>query len=225
MPSVYPISLLIEGRRCLVIGGGKVAERKVLSLLEAGAQVRVVSPEATREIADLAAAGRIEWRRAEASEADLADAFLVIAATDDAAVNARLAAAANAAGKLVNAVDQPADCNFFVPASVRRGPVLLTVSTGGGSPALAKRLREKLEAAFGPEYGELAALMERLRPEIMAAIDTQARRAEVWERILDSAVLELLGQGNHAEAETLARELAGLPVPPSPERRGAGGEA
>ena len=210
MPSVYPISLLIEGRRCLVIGGGKVAERKVAALLEAGACVRVVSPEATSEIARLADAGRIEWRRAEGSEADLVDAFLVIAATDDAGLNARLAAAADAAGKLVNAVDQPGDCNFFVPASVRRGSVLLTVSTGGGSPALAKRIRRELESAFGPEYGELAALMERLRPEIMSAIETQPERASAWERILDSAVLELLGQGRQAEAEALAREVAGL---------------
>jgi precorrin-2 dehydrogenase/sirohydrochlorin ferrochelatase len=210
MPSVYPISLLIEGRRCVVVGGGKVAERKVASLLEAEACVRVVSPEVTEEIGRLAQAGRIEWRQTEANEADVADAFLVIAATDDPQLNARVAAAAEAAGKLVNAVDQPADCNFFVPASVRRGPVLLTVSTGGGSPALAKRLRRELEAAFGPEYGELAALMERLRPEVMAAIGSQSERAEAWERILGSPVLELLKQGKPAEAEALARDVAGL---------------
>jgi len=207
---VYPVSLLIEGRRCVIIGGGKVAERKVLSLLEAGGSVRVVAPEATGTIVRLAVEGRIEWEGGPASEADLTDAFLVIAATDDAELNARLAAAADAAGKLVNAVDQPEDCNFFVPASVRRGPILLTVSTGGGSPALAKRIRQDIEARFGPEYAELAELMERLRPEMMAAIGTQAERAQAWERILDSAVLELLGQGKQAEAEALAREVAGL---------------
>jgi precorrin-2 dehydrogenase/sirohydrochlorin ferrochelatase len=210
MPSVYPISLLLEGRLCVVVGGGKVAERKVQALLQAGGRVRVVSPVATDEIADLAAAGRVDWRPRDGCEADLTDAFLVILATDDAALNAQLAAAADAAGKLVNAVDQPADCNFHVPAAVRRGPVVLTVATGGGSPALAKRMRQELEAVFGPEYGELAALMERLRPEVLATLATQPERAAAWERILDSAAFELLRQGKPAEAEASAREAAGL---------------
>ncbi|MBM3474339.1 MAG: bifunctional precorrin-2 dehydrogenase/sirohydrochlorin ferrochelatase [Armatimonadetes bacterium] len=210
MRGVYPISLLIEGRCCVVIGGGSVAERKVHSLLEAGGRVRVVSPEATPEIARLAEEGRIEWRRAEGSEADLADAFLVIAATDDPGLNSRLAAAAQAAGKLVNAVDQPEDCSFFVPATVRRGPILFTISTAGGSPALAKRIRQELEQRFGPEYGQLAELLERLRPEVMAAIGAQPERAQAWERILDAPVLELLRQGLQAEAEALARRLAGI---------------
>jgi precorrin-2 dehydrogenase/sirohydrochlorin ferrochelatase len=210
MRGVYPISLLIEGRCCVVIGGGSVAERKVQSLLEAGGCVRVVSPEACQAIARLADERRIEWRRAEGSEADLADAFVVIAATDDPELNSRLAAAAQAAGKLVNAVDQPGDCSFFVPATVRRGPILFTVSTGGGSPALAKRLRQDVEQRFGPEYGRLAELLERLRPEVMAAGGTQPERAQAWERIVDSPVLELLRQGRQAEAESLARQFAGL---------------
>jgi precorrin-2 dehydrogenase/sirohydrochlorin ferrochelatase len=210
MRKVYPISLLLKGRRCVVAGGGAVAERKVASLLEAGGAVRVVAPEVTEGIAQLAEAGRIQWRATEASEADIADAFLVIVATDDRELNARMAAVAEAAGKLVNTVDQPEDCSFFVPASVRRGPILLTISTGGGSPALAKRIRRELEGRFGPEYGELAEMLERLRPEIMAAIHSQPERAKAWERILDSAVLELLRQGKHAEAEELARKVAGL---------------
>jgi len=214
MRNVYPVSLLIEGRLCAVIGGGKVAERKVLSLLEAGAHVRVVSPEVTPGIAQLAEEGRVEWRQAVASETDIADAFLVIAATDDREMNARIAAAAKAAGKLVNAVDQPEDCNFFVPASVRRGPILLTVSTGGGAPALAKRLRESLEAQFGPAYGELAGLMDRIREDVIRSLPGQADRAAAWERILDSPVLELLRQGKRDEAERLARQVAGL-APPS----------
>jgi precorrin-2 dehydrogenase/sirohydrochlorin ferrochelatase len=210
MKKVYPISLRLKGRRCVVIGGGAVAERKVASLLEAGGTVRVVAPEVTEGIAQVAEAGRLEWRATEATEADIEDAFVVIVATDDRELNVRMAAVAEAAGKLVNAVDQPEDCNFFVPAAVRRGPILLTVSTGGGSPALAKRIRRELEAHFGPEYGDLAELLERLRPEVMAAIHSQPERAKAWERILDSAVLELLRQGQHAEAEALAREVAGL---------------
>ena len=211
MRKVYPIGLLVEGRRCVVVGGGAVAERKVASLLEAGGLVRVVSPDATPELARLAAEGRIEWRRAEAIEADVAGAFLSIVATDDATLNARLAAAANASGHLVNAVDQPDDCNFFVPASVQRGPILLTVSTGGGSPALAKRLRRELEARFGPEYGELAGILACLRAEVMESFATQAARAAAWERVLDSAALELLEQGRRDEAAAEARRAAGLP--------------
>jgi precorrin-2 dehydrogenase/sirohydrochlorin ferrochelatase len=211
MRKVYPVSLLIEGRCCLVVGGGTVAERKVASLLEAGAEVRVFAPEVTGTILRLAVEGQIEWAGPAVVEADLADAFLVILATDDRALNARLAAAARAAGKLVNAVDQPEDCSFFVPASVQRGPILLTVSTGGGSPALAKRLRQELEAHFGPEYGELAELLAGLRGELSAKLPSQAQRAQAWERILDSPVLELLRQGKPVEARALARELAGLP--------------
>ncbi len=207
METAYPINLLLAGRRCVVIGGGAVAERKVDSLLEAGAAVRVVAPEVTPHLASLAEAGRIEWHRAEATEADLADAFLVILATDDAGLNARLAAAADAAGKLVNAVDQPEACNFYVPASIRRGPLLLTIATGGASPALAKRLRREIEAHLGPEYGELAALLGRLRETIDQTGHTQPERARAWERVVNSQVLGYLRDGRAEEAEALAREL------------------
>jgi precorrin-2 dehydrogenase len=208
MRKVYPVNLLLEGKPCVVIGGGPVAERKVRSLLEAGARVRVVAPGVTPRIAAWAEERRVEWRRAEATEQDLSDAFLVIAATDDREVNARVAAWAEPAGKLINAVDQPDECNFIVPATVRRGPVLLTVSTGGDSPALAKRLREDLERHIGPEYGELAEMLGRLREEVTSAIRTQRERAEAWERVLDSEALELLRQGKREEAEALVRRVA-----------------
>jgi len=207
MADVYPINLLLEGRLCVVVGGGAVAERKVGSLLEARATVRVVSPEVTRHLAALVGARQIEWRQAEATEADLADAFLVILATDDATLNTRLARAADAAGKLVNAVDQPEACNFHVPASIRRGPLMLTISTGGASPALARHIREELESRFGPEYGELAELLGRLRQTVDQAHRSQPERARAWERVVNSQVLDLLRDGRQAEAEALAREL------------------
>jgi precorrin-2 dehydrogenase/sirohydrochlorin ferrochelatase len=177
----------------------------------------VIAPELSPGIARLAREGQVEWRRRGASEADVEDAFLVIAATDDRDLNARIAAAANARGKLVNAVDQPDDCNFFVPATVRRGPVLLTVATGGASPALAKRLRQQLERHVGPEYGDLAELLADLRETVIAKLPRQADRSAAWERILDSPVLELIRQGKRAEAEVLARSLAGLTAQPDDE--------
>jgi len=207
MADVYPVNLLLEGRLCLVVGGGGVAERKADSLLEARATVRVVSPEVTRHLVALVDAGQIEWREAEATEADLADAFLVILATGDPDLNARLARAADAAGKLVNAVDQPEACNFHVPASIRRGPLLLTISTGGTSPALARRIREELESHFRPEYGQLAELLGRLRQTVNQTHRSQPERARAWERVVDSQVLGLLRDGRQAEAEALAREL------------------
>jgi precorrin-2 dehydrogenase/sirohydrochlorin ferrochelatase len=215
MTEIYPISLLIEGRQAVVVGGGEVAERKVLSLLEARAAVRVVAPEATPRLRSLAAEGAIVWRPGQATEADIADAFVVILATDDPDLNARMAAVAQGMGKLVNAVDQPEACNFFVPASVRRGPLVITVATGGASPALAKRIRREVETRFGPEYGELADLLAGLRASVSKQQGAQPRRARDWERVLDSPVLELLREGRRAEAEALARSL--LESEPTPE--------
>jgi precorrin-2 dehydrogenase/sirohydrochlorin ferrochelatase len=207
MSEIYPIGLIIEGRQCIVVGGGTVAERKVEALAEARGDVVVVAPEVTPKLAQWGQEGRIHWRQADAVDQDLSDAFLLIIATDDRDLNSRLAARALERGQLVNAVDQPDDCNFHVPASVRHGPVLLTISTGGASPALSKRMRRELETHFGPEYGELAGLMGRLRPEAAERIGTQRERAETWERVLDSEVLELLRQGKGAEAEALARSI------------------
>lgn len=211
MRAVYPVSLRVEGKCCVVIGGGAVAQRKVQDLLKAGAQVRVIAPDVSPDIASLARDGQVEWHPRAASETDVEGAFLVIAATDDRDLNARIAAAADAAGKLANAVDQPDDCSFFVPATVRRGPILLTVSTGGASPALARRIRQKLETEIGPEYGDLAELLASLRETVIETLPHQADRSRAWERILDSRVLELIRHGKRTEAEALARSLVGLP--------------
>lgn len=207
MPEIYPIGLIIEGEACVVIGGGTIAERKVDALLQAKGHVTVVAPSVTDRLAELAAEDRIECREREAVDADLADAFLAIIATDDPKLNSRLASVALEAGKLVNAVDQPEDCNFHVPASVRRGPLTLTISTGGASPALAKRIRKELQACFGPEHGQLCELLGRLRPLAAEIMQEQSDRAQAWERILDSPVLELLRQGRAEEAEAHARSI------------------
>ena len=199
----YPALLDLEGKRCVVVGGGEVAERKVQSLLECGAQVVVIAPQATQAIGDLARQGRIGLSVKSYTRGDLGGALLVIAAaTPD--VNARVAADAKRDRVLVNAVDDPEHCDFIVPAVARRGPVLIAISSHGASPALSRRLRQLIEGCVGPEYGDLAELMGRLRPEVIAIGDEDERR-RIWEAILDSRALELLRDGRRDEAELEAR--------------------
>jgi len=187
-----------------------VAARKVRSLLNAGAKVRVVAREATEPIRRLAEEGILDLQVREFVPEDLEGAFLAIVATDDADLNEGASAECHRRGVLVNVVDQPALCSFYVPAVVERGPISIAISTGGASPALARRLRERLEEAVGEEYGALAALMGELRGEVLAAFTEQSERAEAWRRLLDSDVLDLLAQGETEEAKESARRVMGI---------------
>jgi siroheme synthase-like protein len=212
MTSTYPVSLLLDGRACLVVGAGRVAERKIAALLNAGAVVRVVALEACAAVQELADRGDIELSLRQFRDADLDGVFIVIVATDDTELNQRVSAECDRRGLLVNVVDQPALCNFYVPAVIERGPITLAVSTGGASPALAKHLRVLLEDTVGEEYGRLAELMAELRAEVIAAHDQQSDRAAAWERVLASEVLDLLRRDETDQARRRARELLGLPV-------------
>ncbi|HMB84890.1 MAG TPA: bifunctional precorrin-2 dehydrogenase/sirohydrochlorin ferrochelatase, partial [Methylomirabilota bacterium] len=140
----YPVCLEMAGRRCLVVGAGTVAERKVNGLLGAGARVTVVSPSATERLLDWARAGRIGMTLREYAADDLAGHSIVFAATDDGLVNAEVARDARAAGVLINAADDPAHCDFILPAVLTRGDLTVAVSTGGASPALARVVRDEL---------------------------------------------------------------------------------
>lgn len=207
MSAYYPIALKVEGRRVVVVGAGKVALRKVETLLECGAVVRVVAPTVIPELARLAREGHIELRQRPYAPHDLEGAFLAIAATDSAVVNTQVAEDARARGVLVNSAHPPDVSDFLVAAGIRRGDLQIGIFTSGASPALARYLRERLEAVIGPEYGHLAALLRELRPEGIAAGSTDQRRAELWRNILDSDVLELLRAGRFAEAKARAREI------------------
>jgi len=202
---LLPINLQVEGRRCVVVGGGEVAERKVGLLLECGAEVVVVSPTLTARLRRLAEQGELTYHARKFVPADLEGALLVIAATDDPAVNEQVAAEAQARGLLVNAVDQPQMGNFHFPARLRRGELLLTVSTGGCSPLLARRIREEWEQQYGPEYAALMELLGELRAEVKERIAEAAARREVWARMLDSEVLALLRAGKRDAAKELLR--------------------
>jgi len=202
----YPVMLDITGRRCLVVGGGEVAARKVEALLACGARPTVVAPEVTGALAGLAAAGAIEIQRRAYQPGDLEGAFLVIAASDDPDVNAAAYREASSRGILVNVVDNPAQCTFLVPSVVRRGRITVAISTSGASPALAAHLRRELEQVIGPEYGALADLLARLRPEVMQQIADPEVRRRAWQAILASDVLDLLRRGESAQAEQVALE-------------------
>ena len=202
----YPLSVDLNGRKCVVIGGGAVAERKVEMLREFGAAVLVVSPQACSCIRLLALDGSIEYLPETYSPELLEGAFLAIAATDDREVNRAVSEDARSRGVLVNVVDDPELCTFTVPAYVRRGDVTIGISTAGQGPALAKRIREILEKTIGPEYGELAELLGQLRGEIKARYPDYAERNRAYLRILDSDVLQLLAEGKRDEANERARE-------------------
>ncbi|MGI6295083.1 MAG: precorrin-2 dehydrogenase/sirohydrochlorin ferrochelatase family protein [Armatimonadota bacterium] len=202
----YSISINLSGRKCVVIGGGTVAQRKVETFLDFDANVSVVSPDLTPTLAELAGKGLIEHIDESFQPSHLDGAFLVVAATDDIEVNKSVSKEAESRGLLVNVVDVPELCSFFVPAMVRRGDIVISVSTSGKSPAMARRIRERLETQFGPEYGALATLLGKLRPEIKALYPDAADRNKAYRRILDSDVINLLAAGRTKEAVERARE-------------------
>ena len=186
---MYPVVLDITDKKCLVVGGGPVACRKVEGLLAAGAQVVIVSPEVEPEIQALAQQGRCRWHRREYAPEDLKGAFLVFAATSDPALQQQIALEGGRAGIPVNVVDQPKLCTFHVPATIRHGDFLLAIATGGNSPALAARVRRELERQYGPEYGILVRLLGRLRPLILERCATQAERKTLFQNILHDDIL------------------------------------
>jgi precorrin-2 dehydrogenase / sirohydrochlorin ferrochelatase len=202
----YPINLDLRGKNCLVVGGGDVAERKVNTLLGCDAIVTVVSPEATEDICELARHGEIELRLRSFEPDDMEGAFVVIASTDDAGVNTEVSKLAQQNGTLVNVVDDPALCNFIVPATVSRGDLQISVSTGGSSPALAKRIRKQLESTYGSEYGVLAQLLREIRDIVKSKYPNQSDREAVFNRLIDSDILELIASGDPAAARKKALE-------------------
>lgn len=206
MTTGYPAILLLQGKRAVVVGGGAVGERKVRTLLDAGARVTVVTTEATPGVRALASDGRVSLVERAYARGDLFEAAVVVAATDDAAVNQAIYEEASERGTPVNVVDDTGRCTFIAPSIVRRGDLVIAISTGGVNPALAVRIRERLEREFGAEYERYLALIKRLKAEITPS-DTQAERAEAWYRVVDSDVFDLVRAGRDDEAYARAREL------------------
>jgi precorrin-2 dehydrogenase / sirohydrochlorin ferrochelatase len=199
---LYPVNLVVAGRRCLVVGGGRVALQKVRGLLDAAADpadITVVAPEISGDLQGLGV--RTETREYESNEA--AGYRLVFAATGDPAVNQQVYDDGEAAGVWVNSADDPARCSFTLPARVRQGRLLVTVSTGGHSPAVAAWLRRRLDDELGPEYDQLIGVLAEVRTEIQAA--GRGTESLDWRAALDSGILDLVRAGRPEEAKERLR--------------------
>jgi siroheme synthase-like protein len=199
----YPVTLRLDGRRALVVGGRSVAHRKALGLLEAGARVTVVAPAVDDGVAGL----DVVVQRRPYRPGEVAGYRLAVAATGDPAVDRQVYDDAEAAGVWVNAADDPASCSFTLPAIVRRGDLTVAVATGGRSPALASWLRARLEEEVGPEYGELLQLLGSERDDLRSS--GIATEGLPWRTALDSGLVDLVRQGRADEARSLIRRVLG----------------
>ena len=202
--SYFPINVDIHNRPCTVIGGGRVALRKVNGLLSCGAAVTLISPDVTPELAAMAAKGTITWHERGYKSGDLAGSFMVIAATDDEVVQEQVHAEAEEGNLLLNVADVPKWCNFILPATVRQGDLAISISTAGKSPALAKRLRQELEKSFGPEYHLALEFMGSLRPVVLAKGLPHSENKVVFEDLLHPELITLIKKG---EWQTISNHI------------------
>lgn len=205
----YPVFLDLRDRLCVVVGGGLVALRKVESLIGAGARVRVVSPEVAPEIQDLEG---VELELKPYESRDLAGAHLVIAATDDEAVNQAVSRDAAKRRIFCNVVDRPEECSFIVPSLVEQGPIKIAISTGGLSPALAKRLRMELGAMIGEEYEILARILGALRPLVLSQEGGHEAHKRVFEVLVNSELLDAIRQHDTELVHTILEQALGQTI-------------
>ncbi len=200
LSSYSPVFLNISGRKCVVVGGGQVALRKVRTFLEHKAKVKVISPDLCSELSQLAESGEISVLRRGYQTGDLQGAFIAIVATNDSDINLRVAKEAQSAAVLVNVVDDPENSDFILPSYVRRGDVTIAISTAGRSPALARKIRTRLEKDFGDEYASLALLINEVRTEVKRRgikVDGDA-----WQEALDLDLLsDLVRRGDNEKAK------------------------
>ena len=207
MPRYYPAYIDIKGKRCLVVGGGKVAERKVKLLLKCDAMVSVVSPELISRLKELNSKGKIKFFKGEFKEKYLKDMFLVIGATDNSEVNLKIYKAASKKNILVNIVDSPEICNFIVPSIVERGDLIIAIYTGGKSPALSKKLRKELEDRYGFEYSKFLNTMGSLRKKISSKIRDKKKREEIYNKLVDSDIIKLIRDGDDETVKSRVNEI------------------
>lgn len=200
----YPIFLDLRGKRCLVIGEGYEIPGKVQALVDAAADLVYLNSTADSRIAALAETGLIRWERRSFQASDLAGCFLVISNLHD---NAEIFRLCEEARILCNSVDDPEHCRFSFGSVHRQGDLTIAISTNGWAPAVAVRIKEKLQREIGPEYGRLLSLLKGVRPEITSRLGDFNRRRELWYRIVDSEILALLHDGRDREASAMLRNL------------------
>jgi len=205
----YPVSLDVKNRKCLVVGGGGVGTRKVMTLLDCGAKVTVVSPDVRENLLELADSGLIVLEKRPYRETDLDGMFLVIGTTDDEELNRRISIDAEKLNMLCNIADRPKVCNFILPSIVNRGDLTISISTSGKSPALAKRLRIELEEQFGNEYAELLRLMGAIRKKLLSQKHEPEAHKQLFEKLISGGLLDMI-RGNRKDAiDSLLCEVLG----------------
>lgn len=207
--SYYPLLLDLKNKKVVVVGGGGVAERKVLGLLSAGALVKLVSPKATETLVEMASDGLIDHMAKTFIPEDLDGAWLVISATDDSDVQELVYKEALSKRIFCNVVDQPEFCSFIVPSIVRRGNLCLSISTGGSCPALAQRLRKELGQSIGPFYGDYVSLLGGLRQLIIRSNEDPVTRKELCHSLADPEVMAWVENGEWDRVEKWAVSLCG----------------
>lgn len=205
----YPVFWDITGKKCVVVGGGEVAARKVVRLLDCGAKVCVVSPQIVPELVAIKKEGRIEHIGNEYAGEHLCGAFLVIGATDNEQTNAAISQDAKTKGIPVNIVDDPQKCDFILPSLVERGDLTITCGTGGNSPALARYLREELENVYGEEYATLLNILGQLRSRMEKNVGV----GKVWfDKLMAAGLLEAIRQKEEGRVKTIVRDVTGEEV-------------
>jgi siroheme synthase-like protein len=199
----WPVNLLVRDRRVVVVGAGRIAARKIEPLLDLGADVVVVSPDAGDEVRAWAGAGRLVWHDRPFGPADLDDAWLAVTATDDPAVNAAVFAAGEAKRVWVNSADDPANCSFTLMSTVRRADLVVAIGTGGRSPALATWLKRHVTDEMGPEYETLLDLLSEARESLRSG--GRSSEDADWQQAFRSGILDLVREGRVDEAKELLR--------------------
>jgi precorrin-2 dehydrogenase/sirohydrochlorin ferrochelatase len=201
MAHLFPVFLSLSGKKCLVVGGGRVAERKIADLLECEANINVISPTAGDLIQLWSNQGLISWQAREIEVSDLDNVCMVFVATNNMDANRLVVNWCRERGILVNAVDDPPNCDFYVPAVVRRNSLVVAISTEGKSPMFARKLREQLEGFIGEEYGEFVDFLGEQREPIKQAVNDIEKRKRIFEALVDSDILDLLKAGERERAK------------------------
>ena len=210
MKKYYPVNLDITNRRCVIIGGGDVAERKAERLIECGAQVTIVSPLLTPLLEERKKARQIVHVDKDYEEKTLHGAFMVIGATDRNEINAQISQDALSLGILVNIVDDPDKCNFILPSLVQQGDLSIAISTGGKSPALAKKLREDMQQQYGPEYQVLLRIMGSLRKKVLTQSYAPQDNKALFVDLVHSDILQAIRDGNRDLVNKIIHEHSGI---------------
>jgi precorrin-2 dehydrogenase/sirohydrochlorin ferrochelatase len=189
MNTYYPSFINLKGKECIVIGGGNVAERKVLSLLNSGAIVKVISPEITDTLKKYVEEGQIQYLKRKYRKGDIKDAFMVIVATSDAKINKKIADEATC---LINVVDNPEMSNFIVPSVLKRGLLTIAISTSGASPAMAKYIRMELQNLYGKDFAKFLSFLKQIRSEVLRKISDKRKREILLKTLVGKNIIRIL---------------------------------